>query len=65
MTRLVRGIDGSITTDPTGKAPGRGTYVCEDSACQESQRLDEAVKRALGAATKPGMLDGEVNDAAT
>ena len=28
MTRIVRGSDGSVAVDPTGKAQGRGTYVC-------------------------------------
>ncbi|HET8587369.1 MAG TPA: YlxR family protein [Candidatus Limnocylindria bacterium] len=56
MTRLVRTVDGSIVQDPTGKATGRGTYVCEEPACQEPQRLAQAVGRALGAAMKPGSL---------
>jgi Predicted nucleic-acid-binding protein implicated in transcription termination len=50
MTRLVRRPDGSVTADPSGKAPGRGTYLCSDSACHEPARLAEGVQRALGAA---------------
>lgn len=50
MTRVVRRPDGSVATDPTGKAPGRGTYLCSDPACNEPARLAEGVQRALGAA---------------
>ena len=33
MTRVVRNADGEIKLDPTGKAPGRGAYVCNNPAC--------------------------------
>ena len=65
MTRVVRSADGSVAIDPTGKAAGRGTYVCDDPACREPKRLAEATARALGAAVAPGALLLEVNDAAT
>jgi predicted RNA-binding protein YlxR (DUF448 family) len=65
MTRVVRSADGSVAVDPTGKAAGRGTYVCDDPACREPRRLAEAVRQALGAAVDPGSLQLEVNDAAT
>ncbi|MEP6469045.1 MAG: YlxR family protein [Chloroflexota bacterium] len=65
MTRVVRSGDGSITLDPSGRAAGRGTYICEDPACREPRRLAEVVNRALGAAVEPGMLLLEVTDAPT
>jgi hypothetical protein len=65
MTRVVRSADGSIAIDPTGKAAGRGTYVCDDPACREPKRLAEAVTRALSANVAQGALMLEVNDAAT
>jgi uncharacterized protein len=65
MTRVVRGPDGAITLDASGRAAGRGTYICEDPACREPRRLADAVKRALGAAAEPGMLSLEVTDAPT
>jgi len=65
LTRIVRGADGSVVIDATGKAAGRGTYVCDDPACREPRRLAEAVNRALGAAVEPGTLKLEVMDAAT
>ena len=57
---MVRGADGSINRDETGRAPGRGTYVCHEPACQDPQRISVAVKRALGAEPSPAN-DLEVN----
>jgi predicted RNA-binding protein YlxR (DUF448 family) len=65
MTRVVRSADGSIGLDLSGKATGRGTYLCDDPACREPRRLADAVQRALGAAVEPGTLTFEVMDAAT
>jgi predicted RNA-binding protein YlxR (DUF448 family) len=65
MTRLVRRADGSIAADATGKVAGRGTYICNEAACREPRRMAEAVKRALGAAIEPGLLETEVKHAAT
>jgi predicted RNA-binding protein YlxR (DUF448 family) len=65
MTRVVRAADGTVAIDPTGRAAGRGTYVCDDPACREPQRLAQAVTRAFGAHVAPGTLELEVTDAAT
>jgi predicted RNA-binding protein YlxR (DUF448 family) len=65
MTRVVRNADGSVALDAGGKAAGRGTYICDDTACREPRRLAEAVQRALGAAVEPGTLSLEVTNAAT
>jgi hypothetical protein len=65
LTRIVRTPDARVAVDPTGKAAGRGTYICDDPACREPLRLADAVKRALGAAVEPGSLQLEVMDAAT
>ena len=50
MTRVVRGLDGSVSMDPTGRMPGRGTYVCADAACADPDRRARAIQRALGSA---------------
>jgi uncharacterized protein len=65
LTRVVRGADGLVMIDRTGKAHGRGTYVCDNAACREPRRLAEAVTRAFGTAVEPGALLLEVTDAAT
>jgi len=59
MTRIVRAPDGSIHRDLTGRASGRGTYICNDPACRDGERSAAAVKRALGAEPAPGMLEFE------
>jgi predicted RNA-binding protein YlxR (DUF448 family) len=57
---MVRRSDGSVSRDESGKAPGRGTYVCNDPACQDPSRIAAAVRRALGAEPIPA-TDLEVN----
>jgi len=63
MTRLVRQADGSVAVDPSGKAPGRGTYLCDQASCREPRRLADGVQRALGTAISPELLTAEVTDA--
>ncbi len=63
MTRVVRGVDGSVTVDPSGKAPGRGTYVCDQPSCRDPQRLAEGIQRALGGSVVPEQILAEVTHA--
>ena len=35
FVRVVRGPDGHVAVDPTGKANGRGAYVCAEPRCWE------------------------------
>ena len=48
LVRVVRGNDGIVCFDPTGKLPGRGAYVCPSAACLaaavKSKRLEHAFK---------------------
>ena len=48
LTRLVRAPDGRIEVDASGKAPGRGAYVCRRRECVETAMRKQAVSRALG-----------------
>jgi uncharacterized protein len=59
MTRVVRAPDLSIHRDDTGRAPGRGTYICQNPECRDSERSAAAVKRALGAEPAPNTLELE------
>lgn len=63
MSRLVRRADGSIVLDPTGKAAGRGTYLCDQAACREPRRLAEGVQRALGGTVEVEVILSEVEHA--
>ena len=33
MLRVVKNAEGEIFPDPTGKAPGRGAYICDNGEC--------------------------------
>ena len=33
MTRVVKNAEGDIRLDVTGKAPGRGAYICNSEEC--------------------------------
>jgi uncharacterized protein len=71
LLRLVRGADGRVHMDSSGRAEGRGAYVCPDPDCLgkalSAGRLGHAFKRpceppASGAAA---ILNGRVvNDKA-
>jgi uncharacterized protein len=48
LVRIVREPSGSINPDPSGRAAGRGAYICRTTDC-----LDLAIKKgALGRALK-------------
>ncbi|HYS01221.1 MAG TPA: YlxR family protein [Candidatus Eisenbacteria bacterium] len=47
LVRLVRGIEG-LAVDPTGRAPGRGAYLCRDPACWRVAEKKRSLERALG-----------------
>jgi predicted RNA-binding protein YlxR (DUF448 family) len=51
MVRLVRTPDQGVKVDETGKAPGRGAYLCQESSCWEralsEKRLEHALKTSL------------------
>ena len=42
LLRIVRTPEGDVTFDPTGKAAGRGAYLCQDPDC-----FKKAVKAKL------------------
>jgi predicted RNA-binding protein YlxR (DUF448 family) len=59
LHRVVRDPDGSIRDDPTGKAPGRGAYLCGSATCFDVARKRRTVGRALRA-TDLGAADRAV-----
>jgi predicted RNA-binding protein YlxR (DUF448 family) len=63
MTRVVRRADGAVTVDHSGKAPGRGTYLCDQPACRDPQHLAEGIGRALGGTVVPEQILAEVTHA--
>jgi predicted RNA-binding protein YlxR (DUF448 family) len=63
LIRIVRAPDGSVRVDASGRANGRGAYVCRDAACIDHAIDRGALSRALHAAL-PGMLRAELRTAA-
>ncbi|GAB4444591.1 MAG: hypothetical protein Fur0044_40850 [Anaerolineae bacterium] len=53
LIRVVRTPAGQLMIDPTGKANGRGAYLCRQTSCWEKnlpqQRLAQALKVTLTA----------------
>lgn len=51
LIRVVRTPSGAVQLDPTGKAAGRGAYLCKSKACWDqalrSQKLSLALKTTV------------------
>lgn len=47
MTRVVKNADGEIRMDATGKAPGRGAYICRNEECLKKLRTKKLLNRAF------------------
>jgi predicted RNA-binding protein YlxR (DUF448 family) len=58
LVRIVRtqtGQDVEIRVDLTGKASGRGAYLCADPACWSKALKTRAVQRALDVSSAAGL----------
>ncbi len=49
LVRIVRAPDGSVALDPTGRAAGRGAYLCADGSCWPAALKKSSIERALSA----------------
>ena len=47
LIRVVRGTDGTVSLDFSGKLNGRGAYLCPDPACLKQARRSKALERSL------------------
>jgi len=57
LLRVVKPQDGDAHIDRTGKAPGRGAYVCDDPECLKKARKSRALERALECAIEPAVFE--------
>jgi hypothetical protein len=57
LVRVVRSPAGEIQLDPTGKANGRGAYICPDPACLEKALKGQRLAHALECALPPETVD--------
>ena len=48
LVRVVRNKEGEVSLDLTGKANGRGAYLCKDAQCLQKARRNKALEKALG-----------------
>jgi len=59
LVRIVRGPDGEVRPDPTGKAPGRGAYLHASRSCWETglkkKRLERSLNVALSLASRDAL----------
>ncbi len=47
LARVVRGPDGAVSLDLTGKKSGRGAYVCKSAECLKKCRKRKSIERSL------------------
>ncbi len=47
LIRVVRAPDGTLSMDATGKKPGRGAYVCRQTACLARAIKQKQLERQL------------------
>ena len=45
LVRVVKSPDGDVTLDLTGKAPGRGAYICKSVECFEKAKKARRFER--------------------
>ena len=47
LIRVVRGTDGTVSLDFSGKAPGRGAYLCPNPECLQKAMKSKSLDRSL------------------
>ena len=57
LIRVVRSPEGTLSLDFRGKAPGRGAYLCPDSACLKKAQKSKALSRSLDCEIPPEIYD--------
>ena len=57
LVRIVRSPDGRVFADFSGKANGRGAYLCRNPECLKKAARSRALERALDVKLPEGMLD--------
>lgn len=60
LLRVVRTPEGRIALDRTGKASGRGAYLCPDESCLKKARKSRALERALETAIPDAVYEALV-----
>ena len=62
MLRVVRGTDGVVSLDFSGKLNGRGAYVCPDPECLKKAQKSRALERCLEADIPQDVYDRMIKE---
>lgn len=57
LLRVVRTPEGQVVVDRTGKAAGRGAYICADQACLDKAIRIKSLERALEHRIEPQVYE--------
>ena len=66
LIRVLRSPSGEIFIDKTGKASGRGAYICKSTSCLKKAIKSSRIERSLECSLPKGLyeiLEGQINDA--
>ncbi len=58
MTRIVKNADGEIFADFSGKAAGRGAYICSAPECQKKLQDKKLLHKAFSAQVPDDVYEG-------
>ena len=62
MLRVVKNADGEINADPTGKAPGRGAYICGNEECRKKLSGKKLLHKTFSTNVSPEVYQGIEED---
>ena len=62
MLRVVRGTDGAVSLDFSGKVNGRGAYVCPDAECLKKAQKSRALERCLETSVPQDVYDRMIRE---
>lgn len=57
LIRVVRNAEGEISLDLTGKASGRGAYICNNLECLKKARKSKRIDRTFEITIPDGIYD--------
>jgi predicted RNA-binding protein YlxR (DUF448 family) len=57
LVRIVRSPEGNFSVDATGRAPGRGAYICPNLKCLQEARRKKALSKCLRIEIPPAFYD--------
>ena len=57
LIRVVLNKEGKLFVDNTGKAEGRGIYICDNEECLEKFRKNKKIEKAFGISISDELCD--------